>query len=131
MGYMLAATTLIILPLGLILFHVSNLLGLIPVNIVWTGRVTSNHTMLILGLLSICLNAIIIFCTLVKINYLKSKTSHLIANTLMPFVFWWLAGNTVINLFSKSLFEVIAFTPILAILTFCCYKIKFVNKPFS
>lgn len=93
-------------------------------NIVWTGRVTSGPSMVVMGLVSILLNAIIVFCALVKAKTISNTVYRPIVEKMLPFVFWWLVGNSVVNLFSKSYFEVMVFTPILVILTFCCYRIN-------
>ena len=120
----LAGKILIGLSSGLIGFHIINMLGLIPVNVTWLGRVDADRTMLLMGLLSIFLNLIVIMCALVKCNYVSVPLLTSIIVTILPFVFWWLVGNTIANLFSKSIFEVVIFTPILVILTFCFYIMK-------
>lgn len=120
----LAGKILIGLSSGLIGFHIINMLGLIPVNVTWLGRVDADRTMLFMGLLSIFLNLIVIMCALVKCNYVSVPLLTSIIVTILPFVFWWLVGNTIANLFSKSIFEVVIFTPILVILTFCFYIMK-------
>ncbi len=120
----LAGKILIGLSSGLIGFHIINMLGLIPVNVTWLGRVDADRTMLFMRLLSIFLNLIVIMCALVKCNYVSVPLLTSIIVTILPFVFWWLVGNTIANLFSKSIFEVVIFTPILVILTFCFYIMK-------
>ena len=124
LNYYLAGTILIFLPAILILFHIANLSGLIPVNIVWTGRIASKNMMLAMGAVSILLNSALIFCAMVKMGIIRNETCQTFVDKLLPFVFWWLVGNTIANLFSKSLFEVIVFTPILVVLTLCCFRIK-------
>ena len=130
LSFKLAGKILIVLSSILIIFHFCVILGLIPQNIVWTGRITTERTKLILGFVSIFLNLIILFCAVVRMGYIDHKNLKVIVKKMLPFVFWWLVGNTIANLFSKSLFEVLVFTPILVILTVCFYQIK-QNEPVS
>ena len=122
--YNLAARILIIAPGILVIFHICNLFGLVPGNIVWTGRISSSKTMLLFGLVSIALNFTYMWFGAVRGNYIQNLFSDSLANKLYPFLFWWLVGNSVANVFSKSNFEVIAFTPILILLTICCYRVR-------
>jgi len=120
----LAGKILIVIPSCLVVFHIVNLLGFIPLNITWLGQIDSNRTMVIMGLVSICLNLVLILCALVTCHYWNSPFLSPIVEKILPWVFYWLVGNTIANLFSKSTFEVVVFTPILLILTVCMYKIK-------
>ena len=124
LNYELAGSVLIFLPAILILFHIANMLGLIPVNIVWTGRIASESMMFVMGTVSILLNGAIMICAMVKLGFIRNDACQTIVEKLLPIVFWWLVGNTIANLFSKSPFEVIVFTPVLVVLTLCFYRIK-------
>jgi len=108
----------------LIVFHIVNMLGVIPQNITWMGQFSSKRTLLIMGLVSIALNIAIIFCALVNNKYITDPKLQSFGEKLIPFVFYWLVGNTIANLFAKSTFEVVVFTPILLILTICMYVAK-------
>lgn len=119
----LATKTLLIIPSALIVFHICNLCGLIPLNIVWMGRITSDKTMLLMGSVSILINAVMVFIALVKCGHISQRWALSITEKLLPIMFWWLVGNTVANVFSTSMFEVVVFTPILILLTLCCYKV--------
>lgn len=119
----LAGTILIILPSLLIVFHLCIFMRILPHNIVWTGRITSESTVSIMAIISILINLVVIFCAAVQMNYLKDNRAILIAEKILPFVFWYLVGNTIANLFSKTPFELYFFTPILIILTICFYRI--------
>ena len=120
----LAGNILIGVCSALIIFHVVNMLGLIPLNITWLGRVNADRAKLVMGSLSILINCVIILCALVKCNYVNNAFLTTSIERVLPFVFWWLVGNTVANLFSKTTFEVVVFTPILIILSYCFYIIK-------
>ncbi len=79
--------------------------------------------MWIMGSFSILLNLIILFSALVKGKYLKKEAHQVMAAKVLPFMFWWLVGNTLANLFSESRWEALIFTPILLILTLSIYRI--------
>lgn len=108
----------------LIAFHVANYLGKIPVNVSWLGRIDSDSTLKFMSFVSVILNVIIIICALVKCKYIYSEKMNSLIDKVLPFVFWWLVGNSIANLFSKSKFEVVVFTPLLLILTVCVYVLK-------
>lgn len=108
----------------LVVFHVANFFGKIPLNISWLGRIDSNSTLKIMSFVSIILNVIIIICALVKCKYINNARVIALVETILPIVFWWLVGNSIANLFSKSKFEVVVFTPLLLILTVCVYVLK-------
>lgn len=123
----LAGHILIFISSALIVFHIVNILGLTPMNITWLGHVDTDRTKQIMGLFSIFINSAVILCAVVKCNYVRRTSFKLIVERILPFVYWWLVGNTVANLFSKTMFEVIVFTPVLVVLTICVYIIK--SKP--
>lgn len=108
----------------LIVFHAVNFLGIVPVNITWLGKLDSNTSIKIMSLVSIAINLVIVFCAAVKSRYVQNTFLDPIVDKLLPFVFWWLVGNSIANLFAKSRFEVVVFTPILVILTVCVYVLK-------
>ena len=118
-----AAMVLLCVPLVLIVFHIANILGLVPQKIVWTGRVTSAGAALLLGIVSISLNLALVFCGATQLGLLRGTGFRRKAEMLTLWMMWWLAGNTIVNLFSRSKFELIVFTPILLLLTICCYRI--------
>ena len=124
LNYRFAALALILVPGLLIVFHVANLLGFLPVNIIWTGRITSTNAMYAMGLVSIALNIAYMWFGAVRVGYIKNTTALAFSNKLYPFLFWWLVGNSFVNLFSKSYIEVYLFNPILLLLVICCYRVK-------
>ena len=120
----LAGKILIVLCSGLIVFHICNLFGFIPLNITWLGRVESSLSGLLFGLLSIFINSVVIACAVAMCGFVNSQRLRALVQPVLPFVFWWLVGNTIANLFAKSMIEVVVFTPILIVLTICFYRIR-------
>ena len=120
----LAGRLLIVICSLLIVFHAANFLGIVPVNITWLGKLDSNESIKIMSLVSIAINLAIVFCAAIKCKYIKNTFLDSIVEKSLPFVFWWLVGNSIANLFAKSKFEVVVFTPILVILTVCVYVLK-------
>lgn len=108
----------------LVVFHVANYLGKIPVNVSWLGRIDSSNGIKIMSLVSIALNVIIIICAAVKCKYINNAYLTSVVEKVLPIVFWWLVGNSVANLFSQFTFEVVFFTPLLVVLTVCVYVLK-------
>ncbi len=108
----------------LVVFHTANFLGIVPVNITWLGQLDSNVSIKVMSLVSIAINLVVVFCAAIKCKYIKNTSLDSIVEKLLPIVFWWLVGNSIANLFSKSNFEVVVFTPILIILTVCVFVLK-------
>lgn len=123
-GQNLAAKILIGISAALIVFHTANLFGLIPMNITWLGKIEADRTMLIMGAVSILLNAAFVLCAAVELKWVRSPLLASVVEKILPFLFWWLVGNTIANLFSETVFEVVVFTPVLVVLTVCIYRLK-------
>ena len=93
----------------------------IPYTIVWAGRLNSDIEMYLFETVSFLLNAFFLFVVLIKTNYTKTRISTRVITGLlwaMGFLFFL---NTIGNLFSKSNFELLLFTPVTAIL--CVFSI--------
>jgi len=121
LDYEIAGKMLIAICSTLVIFHLANIFGMIPINITWLGQIDSDNKIKLMSVASVALNMIIIFCAAVKIEYVKSTYLILVVEKVLPFVFWWLIGNSIANLFSKSKFELVVFTPLLIVLTVCVF----------
>lgn len=106
---------------ALLLFHLMVIVRVIPYTIVWAGRLNSDIEMYLFETVSFLLNAFFLFVVLIKTNYTKTRISTRVITGLlwaMGFLFFL---NTIGNLFSKSNFELLLFTPVTAIL--CVFSI--------
>ncbi len=106
---------------GTILFHLLVLLGVIPFEIVWGGRLKSHSEMLAFETVSILINTFMLLVML-------AKRKHLNWNAAFVKISIWLMGlifvlNTVGNLFSESKLEAWLFTPITFVSAVFCFML--------
>lgn len=111
-----AAFGLIILLSLITVFHLSVLIGIIPFNIVWGGRLAEHSQMVIFESVSITINLLMIATVGLKAKLIFSRVSP----KFIRIALWIMAGvfvlNTIGNLASVNTFEKIIFTPVTAIL---------------
>ena len=91
----------------LLLFHFLILTELIPYHIVWAGKLSSVEEMRVFEIISISLNTFML-----SVLYLKYRQlARGIRNEIIDILIWIFAGffalNTVGNLFSKSITELV------------------------
>lgn len=106
---------------AILLFHLLVIIGVIPYTIVWAGQLNSEVEMYKFETVSLLLNTAFLFVVLIKANYVKTT----IPTTVISGLLWAMSVlfffNTIGNLFSKSNFELLIFTPVTVIL--CVFSI--------
>ena len=118
---MFAEKGLIIIFSVLLLFHLLVIIGVIPYTIVWAGRLNSEVEMYRFETVSLVLNTIFLLVILIKANYIKKPLPAKVMSGLLWAMSVLFFLNTIGNLFSKSNFELLIFTPVTAIL--CVFSI--------
>jgi hypothetical protein len=103
--------------------------GTIPYDIVWAGKISNKEEMSMLEVISICINFFMIMIFLLKAEYIKNKISKKILNVIIWLLFALFSLNTVGNIFAKSKFEVLFFTPFTLISTILCLLIVIDRRP--
>jgi hypothetical protein len=115
-----------------VIFHALIIIGIIPYEIVWAGKLKSVSEMYVFEIVSIIVNMLLLIVLLLKGNFLKHTINEKIINGIL-WVFVLVFGlNTIGNLFAKSLFEKAVFTPltlILALLIWIILRKDKTNKP--
>ncbi|MCB0732644.1 MAG: hypothetical protein KDC88_16595 [Ignavibacteriae bacterium] len=101
----LIGNILIVLFTILILFHICVLIGIIPHNIVWAGKVKSKSELIKLESISIIILLISIFILSMKLEYFNVGLSSTIINIGIWLLFAMYVLNTIGNLFAKSPIE--------------------------
>ena len=87
------------------IFHLSILLGIIPYEITWGGRLKNVSEMYVFETISILVNFILGLTLLIKGNNIKQIISPKIVNIIL-WIFLILFGfNTIGNIFAKTNFE--------------------------
>jgi len=104
-----------------IIFHIIVVLGIIPYNMVWGGRIKSKEDLYVFEAISVGLNLLFLLVVLVKGNFVKIAFSPRLINMLLWFMCIIFTLNTVGNLFAIEPLEKYIFTPItlvIAVLSF-------------
>ncbi|WP_421763803.1 hypothetical protein [Ekhidna sp.] len=110
------------------IFHICILIGVIPYDLVWGGRLASQAKMIQFEIISLVINSIILLFVFMKKGAVKPFLSIKIIN-----LFIWLFAvifllNTIGNLFASNSLETIIFTPITLILTICMVRMAIERK---
>ena len=104
-------------------FHVLILIGVIPFDIVWGGRLTSREEMLRMESVSLLLNLLMLGIVARRAGWLKWGPGPRIIRIL----FWVMAGlfalNTLGNLASTRDLERAIFTPLTLLLVVFCWRL--------
>jgi hypothetical protein len=100
----------------IVVFHFLVLLGIIPFEIVWGGRLKDHSQMLVYETVSITLNLVMLTIVGIKADVLKLNVNRMILNVALWFMFGLFLLNTIGNLFSINEFEKMVFTPLTLIL---------------
>ena len=123
-SFQFAATGSIVIYGVFIFFHFAIILGIlffnfVPIDYLWGGRLQSREQFLVFEIISLLIQSICLFLTLIKAKYLKLSKLETVAHVGMWILFGIFLLNTVGNVFAKTYFEkMFAFvTAILAILT--------------
>ncbi len=122
-GFPLAANIMLTLLVGVIVFHVLVLAEVIPYNIVWGGRLKSPAEMRRFEFVSIAINILVISAVAMKGGYIKAIVPARVVDVSLWLLTALFALNTIGNMFSKTSFETIVFTPLTLVSAVLCYRL--------
>ena len=118
-----AEKSLLALLSAIMLFHVLVIINVIPYEIIWGGRIRNRRELINLELISIIVNAIMIFVVLIR----TGMVGFSIRRRWMRLLFWMMLAlfllNTLGNLVSLNQVEKFIFTPITLFLSFCSLRL--------
>lgn len=95
-----------------VLFHFSILFQIIPYTIVWAGKLNTANEMYAFEATSIAVNLFLILILALKGHYIKHSIPEKWLNGILWFFVVVFALNTIGNLFAKTVFEKVVFTPL-------------------
>lgn len=95
-----------------VLFHFSILFQIIPYTIVWAGKLNTVNEMYAFEATSIAVNLFLILILVLKGHYIKHSVPEKWLNGILWFFVVVFALNTIGNLFAKTVFEKVVFTPL-------------------
>lgn len=104
-------------------FHALVLLGIVPFEMVWGGRLKTREQMLQFETVSILLNLLMLAVVAVRAGWLRVRVHP----TVLRVVLWLMTGlfalNTVGNVFSINPTERLVFTPLTLLLALLCARL--------
>jgi hypothetical protein len=112
-----AINTLLFIFSAVIIFHLMVMTGLIPFEMVWGGRLTTQKQMIQYETASILINVLMISVVAVYAGHLRINMKPMIIKVALWIMFVIFLLNTIGNLFSTSEWEKIIFTPITLLLS--------------
>jgi len=108
-------------------FHLTILLGFIPYEITWGGRLKSKQEMYVFESISLAINFLMIFIISVYAGILTLKVNPKILRILIIIMVIMFAFNTLGNLFALNSLESKIFTPITFLLSLFCFRLVLKN----
>ncbi|MFN3848102.1 MAG: hypothetical protein ACK4NY_01680 [Spirosomataceae bacterium] len=106
-----------------LIFQLCLIIGVIPYEYTWGGRLKSENEMYVFVSISILLNLIFLLTILKTANQISWNIPKTAIKTILWFMVVIFALNTVGNLFAKTYLEKFIATPITLLLSIMCYKI--------
>jgi hypothetical protein len=107
-----AAIALLSLLSVFLLFHVLIMLGVIPFEIVWGGRLKDRSQMLRSETVSVIINLLMLAVVGIKAKIIEVVLPQLLVRLILWIMFALFVLNTLGNLFSLNQFEQLVFTPV-------------------
>jgi hypothetical protein len=119
----LSVNSILVILAVIVLFHIAILIGLIPFDIVWGGRLKEAQQMRRFETVSILTNAVMITVIAIRGAYLQVRIPARIITIAL-----WVMGalfvlNTLGNLASVNPWERLIFTPLTAVLALLCFRL--------
>jgi hypothetical protein len=107
----------------IVIFHFLVLLGIIPFEIVWGGRLTDSAQMIQFEIVSITLNLVMLVTVAIRSEHLNVNINKKIITVAL----WIMVGlfllNTIGNLLSSNALEKILFTPLTILLAILSWRL--------
>ena len=125
---MFAANSLLALFFSTTVFHVLVLLGVIPFDIVWGGRLENVDQMYIFESVSLTINLAILWIVGMKVNYIPTIINKKVITAFLWLLVILFSLNTVGNLFSLNSLEAILFTPVTFVAAIFCCRLAIDNE---
>ncbi|PCI03772.1 MAG: hypothetical protein COB79_00140 [Zetaproteobacteria bacterium] len=117
-----AANTILVILFCVLVFHLLVLVGFIPFDTVWGGRLETQSQMYVFETVSIIINTIIMLVVSMKAGYIKAYLHMKIINTILWFLVVLFTLNTAGNILAMSWLETLIFTPLTLISAFLFYR---------
>lgn len=100
-----------------VVFHVFVIVGIIPYQIVWGGRINDRSQLIPFEILSILINIFLVLLVALKAGFIPIKINASVLRIFIWFMVILFLFNTLGNLFSKNDFEKYIFAPLTILLS--------------
>lgn len=107
----------------IVIFHFLVLLGIIPFEIVWGGRLTDSAQMFQFEIVSITLNLVMLVTVAIRSEHLNVNTNKKIITVALWIMVGLFLFNTIGNLLSSNALEKILFTPLTILLAILSWRL--------
>lgn len=121
--YKFALYSMLLSLLAVCLFHIAVIAGWIPYEIVWGGKFRSREEAIPFEVVSVIINAIMIWILLQRTTFVATLISFKWIRILTWCMALLFALNTLGNLFSENEFEKLVFSPLTALFSILCARI--------
>jgi hypothetical protein len=111
----------------IIVFHLLVIVGIIPFQIVWGGRLTNQAQMIQFETISIIVNLIMLMIVAFRAGFFQASIKPIIITAALWSMCILFLLNTVGNLASINLFEKLVFTPLTLLLSLSCFRLAIGN----
>jgi hypothetical protein len=101
----------------IVVFHLLVMLGIVPFEIVWGGRLKDASQMLLFETVSVLMNLLMLMVVGIHAGIIKIKLNRLVIKTALWAMFLLFLLNTAGNLFSNNELEKMLFTPLTLLLS--------------
>ncbi|MBK6263741.1 hypothetical protein JKA74_01735 [Marivirga sp. S37H4] len=106
-----------------IIFHLLVIVGVVPYEIVWGGRLTNHSQMLIFESVSITINLLMLWVVVSYAGFLRRKLNLKWLKVAFWVMFFLFSLNTIGNLNSSNQTEKMIFTPVTVLLAVFCLRL--------
>lgn len=114
---------LLIILSALVVFHLLVLFKIIPFEIVWGSKISSDSRMYKLEAASIIISILMLIVTAIRAGMINLRLKSNIVNVIVWVMFFFFCLNTIGNLLSDNLFEKIAFAPTTFFLALFAFRV--------
>lgn len=120
--YFTARALVIIFSLVMI-FHLLALIGIIPADILWGGRMKTTSERIVFESISLCLNAVMLITVCHKANWWNWKLNQKLIQVILWVMVVLFIANTLGNMMAINSLETLIFTPITFVLALLSFRL--------
>lgn len=114
---------LLLILLPVIIFHLLVLIGLVPYNAIWGGRLKTVQEMYVFETISLLFNVYLLIIVLQLGGYIRRIIPRIVLKVSIGFYVLLFGLNTIGNLWAVNIYERILGTIFTAILTYLCFRL--------